>query len=152
MKSRDVAESLKMANRTYLDSSVLIAAFRGDSAVAVRALEVLDDPERQFVVSDYLRLEVLPKPTFLGRREEVLFMHAFLEEAAEDVPSSQELTGRAVSLASQYDMTPIDALHVGAAVTAAVDELVTIEKATKPMCRIREIKVVSLHSENPQLP
>jgi len=152
MKYGIVAESLKMANRTYLDSSVLIAAFRGDGVVAVRALEVLDDPGRQFVVSDYLRLEVLPKPTFLGRREEVLFMRTFLEEAAEDVPSSQELTGRAVNLASQYDMTPIDALHVGAAVTAAVDELITIEKATKPMCRVREIKVVSLHSENLQLP
>ena len=141
-----------MANRTYLDSSVLIAAFRGDSAVAVRALEVLDDPERQFVVSDYLRLEVLPKPTFLGRREEVLFMRTFLEEAAEDVPSSQELTGRAVRLASQYNMTPIDALHVGTAMTAGVDEFVTMEKAIKPMCRIREIKVVSLHSANPLLP
>jgi predicted nucleic acid-binding protein len=129
----------------------LIAAFRGESDIAFRALEVLDDSERQFVISDYLRLEVLPKPTFLGRHEEVLFMRTFLEEAAEDVPSSQEVTGRAVNLASPYDMTPIDALHVGAAVTAAVDELVTVEKATKPMCRVREIKVVSLHSENPQL-
>ena len=138
---------------TYLDANVLIAAFRGESDIAFRALEVLDDSERQFVVSDYLRLEVLPKPTFLGRHEEVLFMRTFLEEAAEDVPSSQEVTGRAVNLASQYDMTPIDALHVGAAVTvtAAVDELVTVEKATKPMCRVMAIKVVSLHSENPQL-
>jgi predicted nucleic acid-binding protein len=140
-----------MAKLTYLDTSVLIEAFRGEKAAAFRALEVLDDPERRFVVSDYLRLEVLPHPTFLGRRDEVQFMRAFLEGAAEDVPSSQELTGCAVSLASQYDMTAIDALHVGAAVTAVVDEFVTMEKSTTPMCRVREIKVVSLHSENPQL-
>ncbi|MCX5823957.1 MAG: PIN domain-containing protein [Deltaproteobacteria bacterium] len=140
-----------MTKRTYLDANVLIAAFRGESDIVFHSLEALDDPERQFVVSDYLRLEVLPKPTFLGRHEEVQFMQTFLEEAAEDVPSSQELTRRAVSLASQYDMTPIDALHVGAAVTAAMNELVTIEKATKPMCRVMEIKVISLHSENSQL-
>ena len=136
---------------TYLDANVLIAAFQGHSDIAFRALEVLDDSERQFVVSDYLRLEVLPKPTFLKRHEEVQFMQTFLEEAVEDVPSSQEMTGLAVSLASRYDMTPIDALHVGAAVTADADEIITIEKATKPMCRVQEIKVVSLHSENPQL-
>lgn len=140
-----------MVKRTYLDSGVLIAAFQGESSVAFRALEVLDDPERRFVVSDYLRLEVLPKPTFQGFAEEVQFMQTVLEGAAEDVPSSQELTGRAVSLASRYDMTPIDALHVSTALTTGVDELVTTEKATKPMCRVQEIKVVSLHSENPQL-
>jgi hypothetical protein len=43
-------------------------------------------------------------------------------------------------------MTPIDALHVGASAVAAVDELVTMEKPTKPMCRILEINVKSLHS------
>ena len=134
--------------RTYLDTSVLIAAFRGEGDVAVRAIEVIDDPERQLVVSDYLRLEVLPKPTFLGRQEEVRFMQAVLEAAQEDIPSTREVTDSAVRLASQYDMTPIDALHVGTALTAAVDELVTLEKATKPMCRVKELKVVSLHSEN----
>jgi predicted nucleic acid-binding protein len=133
-----------MVKRTYLDTSVLIEAFRGESAVA--ALNVLDDPERRFVVSDYLRLEVLPKPTFLGRAEEVEFMQAVLEAAAEDIPSSQAITGSAVKLASQYNMTPIDALHVGTALTAAVDELVTMEKATTPMCRVQEVKVFSLHS------
>lgn len=42
---------------TYLDANVLIAAFRGESDIAFRALEVRDDSERQFVVSDYLRLD-----------------------------------------------------------------------------------------------
>lgn len=76
-----------MAKRTDLDANVLIAAFRGESDIAFRALEVLDDSERQFVVSDYLRLEVLPKPTFLGRHEEVQFMQTFFEAAVENVPS-----------------------------------------------------------------
>jgi hypothetical protein len=49
-------------------------------------------------------------------------------------------------LASRYDLTPIDALHVSAAVIAGVDEFVTGEKDTKPMFRVQEVKVVSLYS------
>lgn len=51
-------------------------------------------------------------------------------------------------MASKYDMTPIDALHIGAAAIACVDELVTMEKPAKPMCQVKEVKVVSIHSES----
>lgn len=138
---------MKTMKRTYIDANVLIAAFRGEEKVAERALKVLDDPDRRLVVSDYLRLEVLPKPTFHKRQEEVEFMQAVIENAAEQVSTSDELTERAVELAARYDMTPIDALHVGAAVVAGVDELVTMEKPTKPMCRVSEVEVVSIHSD-----
>jgi len=46
--------------RTYLDAGVLIAAARGKEPIAIRALEILDDPNRQFVSSIFLRLELLP--------------------------------------------------------------------------------------------
>ena len=48
--------------RTYLDSCLLIAAFLGKGEVGRRAMEILDDPKRHFVVSDAVRLEVMPKP------------------------------------------------------------------------------------------
>ena len=131
--------------RTYIDANVLIAAFRGEDSVAQRALRVLDDPERQLVVSDYLRLEVLPKPKFHRCKEEVEFMESVLHKA-ENVQSSSELTGKSLVFAEEYDMTPMDALHVGASAVAAVDEFVTMEKPTKPMCRVSEINVKSLHS------
>jgi predicted nucleic acid-binding protein len=133
--------------RTYVDANVLIAAFRGEEKAAHRALQVLDDPDRKLVVNDYLRLEVLPKPTFHKRQEEIDFMQAVFENAVEKGPTSDELTEKAVELASRYDMTPIDALHVGAAVVAGVDELVTMEKPTKPMCRVSEVEVVSIHCD-----
>jgi hypothetical protein len=132
--------------RTYIDANLLIAAFQGDEDTSRRALGVLDDPGRTLVVSDYLRLEVLPKPTFHKRREEIEFMRSVLDQA-ENVPSSSELTGKSLDLAAKYDMTPIDALHIGAAAVAGVDELVTMEKPTKPICQVREIKVTSLHSK-----
>jgi len=135
-----------MAKRTYIDANVLIAAFQGDEDTSRRAWIVLDDPERGLVVSDYLRLEVLPKPMFHRRQEEIEFMQTVLESAAEDVPSSKELTRQALDLAARYDMAPMDSLHVGAAVIARVDELVTLEKQTRPMLRVKEIRVTSLHS------
>ena len=133
--------------RTYIDANVLIEAFQGTSPSAEKALRVLDDPDRKLVVSDYVRLEVLPKPKFHKRREEVEFMDAVFENA-EIFNTSPELTGRALAMASKYDMTPIDALHVGAAVVANVDEFVTVEKPTKPMCRVKEVKVISIYSES----
>ena len=133
--------------RTYIDANVLIAAFRGEEQVAQRALRVLDDPGRKLVVSDYLRLEVLPKPTFHKRQEEVEFMQTVFDGAAENLETSSDLTSRARAMASKYDMTPIDALHIGAAAVAGVDEFVTMENPTKPMCKVEEVKVVSIHSE-----
>ncbi len=134
--------------RTYIDANVLIAAFQGEDQVAQRALQVLDDPNRKLVVSDYLRLEVLPKPTFHKRRIEIEFMQAVIDGATENLNTSSELTGCALVMASKYDMTPIDALHIGAAAAADVDEFVTMEKPTKPMCRVNEVKVISIHSES----
>ncbi|NMC19428.1 MAG: hypothetical protein GYA33_03310 [Thermogutta sp.] len=80
--------------RTDIDANVLIAAFQGEGEVCQRALRVLDDPDRKFVVSDYLRLEVLPKPTFHKKREEIEFMQAVFERA-EHLDTSPTLTGRA---------------------------------------------------------
>lgn len=134
--------------RTYIDASVLIETFQGERAAARRALQVLDDPNRALVVSDYLRLEVLPKPTFHRRQEEIDFMRAICEAAPENVTASPQLTERAIAMASKYDMTPIDALHIGAAVVSGVDELVTLEKTTKPICKVTEVRVISLHSES----
>lgn len=133
--------------RTYLDASVLIEAFQGEEPVARRALQVLDDPNRALVVSDYLRLEVLPKPTFHKRQEEIDFMRVIFEAASENVTASPQLTEQAIVMASKYDMTPLDALHIGAAVISGVDELVTMERETKPICKVTEVRVISLHSE-----
>jgi len=74
-------------------------------------------------------------------------MNAVLENAAENVPCNFEVTEKAIKLASIYDVAPMDALHVGAAVTAGVDEFVTLEKPTKPLCRISEIKIRSLRAD-----
>jgi len=135
-----------LMKRTYIDASVLIAAFQGEDEMAQRALSVLDDPNRLLVVSDYLRLEVLPKPKFHKRQEEVEFMEAVFEKA-ETRESSPELTSQALSLACKYDLAAMDALHVAAAVVAGADELITLEKPIKPICKATEVAVQSLRSD-----
>lgn len=134
-----------MPRRTYVDSSVLIAAFRGEEPTAERALRILEDPERTLVVSGYVRLEVLPKPSFFRHAEELAFMDSCLERA-EEVPSSPALTERALAVACRYGLSAMDALHVAAAVAGRADELVTLEKPEKPICRVAELFVRSLHS------
>ncbi len=53
-----------MAVRTYIDTGVLIAAIRGEKDIADSALSFLYDPLREYVTSDYVKVELLPKCTF----------------------------------------------------------------------------------------
>jgi predicted nucleic acid-binding protein len=54
--------------RTFVDAGVLIAAATGrQPALYRRAIAILDDPVRDFVASDFLRLEVLPKAIYTRR-------------------------------------------------------------------------------------
>lgn len=50
--------------RTFLDSGFLITAARGSGEMALQALEILDDPNRAFVSSIFVKLEVLPKAVY----------------------------------------------------------------------------------------
>ena len=50
--------------RTFLDAGILIAAVRGQEREAAHALAILEDPERSFLTSDFLRMEVLPKAIY----------------------------------------------------------------------------------------
>jgi hypothetical protein len=73
-------------------------------------------------------------------------MEAFLESAQDNVPTSPAITGKAIQFAGCYDIHPMDALHLSAALHAEADEFVTLEKPEKPMFRVHELKVISLYS------
>lgn len=131
--------------RTYIDAGVLITAFRGEAAAARRALEILDDPERCLVASDYLQLEVLPKPIYHKRQEEADFMQSVIE-VAENVSYSDVSINSVMQLAANHGLSAMDAFHVGSALVGRADEIVTTEKTTSPMCRVSEVVVTSLRS------
>jgi len=62
---------------TFVDAGVLIAAACGVPEVSERALRFLDDPDRALVTSDFVRLEVMPKPWYHGFKDQVDFYEAF---------------------------------------------------------------------------
>ena len=69
-----------------MHAGVLIAAARGSSIIPVRAHAILDDAERTFVTSDYIRMEVLPKALYHRQSQEVLLYERFFARAIQIVP------------------------------------------------------------------
>jgi predicted nucleic acid-binding protein len=130
--------------RTFVDSGVLIAAFQALGEVSQRALAVLADPDRDFVSSDFVRLEVLPKPVCYGRVRECQFYEAFFRSVKRTVSASRTLVAEAEAQAKLWGLSAIDALHVAAAARGRCTEFITIEVPTKPLFRVTGLKIVSL--------
>jgi predicted nucleic acid-binding protein len=131
--------------RTFLDSGVLIAAARGTDDNALLALQILDDPDRKFVSSVFVKLEVLPKAIYNGFREEAAFYQSFFENDVEIWASlSNELAKLAQQQAEKFGLSALDSLHVAAAISAGADEFITTEKPGKPLHRVKEFRIISV--------
>jgi len=128
-----------MASRilTFVDASVLIyAAVKPTPATfprRLRALQVLGDPDRDFVASEYLRLEVMPVASYFNKSKEVAFYETFFASVTVWVDPT-DIIKSAYTLACQHGLGALDALHVTAAERAGA-ELVSAEKPTKPLYR-----------------
>ena len=131
--------------KTFIDSGVLLKAWRGQD-LADEALTILSDDNREFYSSQMVRLELLPKPCFEKRQKELNFYEAHFSEVKAFEPLSSDLGNDAESLAARYGLAGPDALQIAAAVRQGVQEFYTSEKPGKPMFRVRELKIISLHS------
>ena len=130
--------------RPFLDAGVLIAAIRGMPDVADRVLALLNDPERVFVASDFVRLEVLPKAVYFQQRAEVAFYEAYFAAVTKMIAASQSLVAQAYDEAQQAGLAGMDALHVAAAKAGGVTEFITVEKTTKPLFRVTGLTLHTL--------
>jgi predicted nucleic acid-binding protein len=129
---------------TYLDSGVLIVAFRGNDLVSAQANLILDDSSRYFCSSNFISLEILTKAKYHKQIEEINFYELFFASCeiwAEDLNIIIKL---AESLASHYGLNALDALQIASAISMKADEFITTEKQTKPLHRVTGIKVTSL--------
>jgi len=111
--------------RTYVDASILIAALKGTEDVSEIAMDLLEDSKREFVVSEYLRLETFPHYIHDESENEVAFLEEFFRAAIVCTQPSMELMARAYKMAIAHRLTALDALHLGAAELAQADEIVT---------------------------
>lgn len=132
--------------RTYVDAGVLIAAVRGGSDLARLALELIEDPDRVFVASVFLRLEVLPKATYLRRQTEVTFYQNFFARIASWAHPGDALLDLAEQEAARSGLNALDALHIAAAQLLGADEFVTTESPRKPIHRTTSVRVVAIPS------
>ncbi len=130
--------------KTYLDSGVLIAAARGIDVVSSRAILILDDDQRQFCSSCFVRLEILAKAKYHQQLMEVEFYQSFFSSCMFWADALEPIVELAEDLASKYGLNALDALQAASAIYLNVDELITTEKLTKPLHRVTEIQVISI--------
>ena len=125
--------------RTYLDSSVLIQAVQGVDGDKTAAL--LEDPEREFVAASFLKLELLPQPTFHKRKAELEFLEDFFARVVDWCEASEDLVAAALEEAGAVPLSAVDAIHVAAAKRLKADEFITAERPGKPLHKVRGLKV-----------
>lgn len=129
--------------RTFVDANVLIRATNiEDAGLIARIVAVLEDERREFVASDFLELEVLPKPTRNKFQVSIDFCRDFFARCVERVTTDESL----MKAACRLGLSAPDAIHLAAASVAKADEFVTLEKPTKPMYKSKLVKVVYLHA------
>jgi predicted nucleic acid-binding protein len=131
--------------RTYVDTGVLIAALRGSPETAERALAYLDDPLRDYVISDYVRIELLPKCRYHKSSEEESFYNEFFSRSKIFVPSSDELLAFAIDQGSHTGISGMDAIHIACALVSQANEFITAERSTKPIHRATGVKVITVN-------
>ena len=111
--------------KTYIDSGVLITAFRGVQLASIRANIILNDVNREFVSSQFVKLEVLPKAIYHNQQDEVEFYETFFAAVSHWATELEQIMQDAYQLACAYGLASMDALHVAAAIQIKADELIT---------------------------
>ena len=132
--------------RTFLDAGILIAAVRGQEDAAARALALLDDPERHFVASDFLKLEVLPKALYHRRPAEAALYERFFAKARL-IPVSPALVALAYREACAFGLSALDALHIAVAKSSGAEAFITTERPGTPLFRVTGLFITSIATD-----
>jgi predicted nucleic acid-binding protein len=139
-----------MGLRTYIDANVILNSFSDAKELRERAKAAMQDIERDYIVSDYLWLETLPKMIYNKQPSQFNATTDFFG-GSEYVSDNQAITSKAKELASKYGLAAMDALHAAAAIVGGAHEVLTFEKPEKPFFRIpaAELLVISLYEKIP---
>lgn len=134
--------------RVYVDSCIFILASRGDDQEErVRdAIRAISDEDIEFVYSPIVELESLPKPSLIAKYSDQAAMLRMLFNRFTKVECNGSAQSIALSEAcSVPGLTAFDALHIGAAVVAGVDYLLTAEAPTSTMHRSSLVTFQTIH-------
>ena len=131
--------------RTFIDAGVLIYAARSQGELAERAFQIIEDENREFASSIFLKLEVLPKAIYNQQSSEVKFYETFFDEVSYWATDLDSIIKAAYKESSQFGLGAMDALHIAAAVSVGATEFITNEKSEKSIHRTPSIKIISIH-------
>ena len=129
--------------RTFLDAGILIAAVRGREEEAARALAILEDSERRFITSVFLRMEVLPKAIYHQRLAEAALYERYFARA-QSISVTEALVAQAYAEAYTFGLAALDALHLTFAKAGGAEEFITTENPTQPLFRVTGIVIKPL--------
>ena len=129
--------------RTFLDAGILIAAVRGRAEETRRAMAIIGDPDRSFITSKFLRLEVLPKALYYQKPAEAALYERYFTNA-QFVPVSESLIDQAHTEAYTFGLAALDALHVTFAKTGGAEEFITTERPTTPLFRVTGLVIKTI--------
>ncbi len=134
-----------MAIKTFLDTGVLIVAWRGEAAGKMRALTIINDPSREFICSPFVKLELLPKTVFYRNQQEQEFYYDYFRLVDGWVEDFAAMYDEATRTGEKYGLAALDALHIAAALLAQADEFITAERPTSPFSRVQGVKVTTIY-------
>jgi hypothetical protein len=129
--------------RTFLDSGVLIAAYKGSASIEAPANNILDDPNRVFLSSPFVRHEVSPKALYNRQLDEYRFYQKYFRRAAfcDNLKSILSYAGKE---SAKSGVGAMDSLHIAAAYLLDADEFITSEKPGRSIYRTSLVKVIYL--------
>ena len=135
-----------MAVRTFLDTSVLIAAHRGKPPDREPCLAIINDPSRFFIASPFLYLETMPKAIYYQNKLEIEFYRTYFDNVRIWVNDVESMLRIARDESERCGLAGMDALHVAAASMARAEVLYTLERK-KPFHRTTLVRVVRIEPE-----
>lgn len=130
--------------RSFIDSGILISAWRGNPPQRIKALTVISDLSRVFLSSPFVKLEVFPKANWNKNAPEVNFYQRFFANVSEWATDCDHLVNEALTVGNRYGLGAMDALHIAAALEMGADEFITSERTTSPLMRVQGIVIKTI--------
>jgi predicted nucleic acid-binding protein len=127
--------------RTFIDTGVLVTAARGSDNTVQRSIDILQDPDREFASSPFLKLELLPKAIYNQRQPEIVFYEAYFAMVTYWATDLEAIMAAAYREVAEFGLGAMDALHIAVAVGA--EEFITSEKPEKSIHRTPSIRIIS---------
>lgn len=129
---------------TFLDAGVLLSAAQQLSKLREVSLEIINDPNRVFITTKFVRLETELKCDYHGYQDQVKFYETFFQ-AVESFDDYNKIVPKALVVGKQFGLNAMDALHISASLLLGCDEFITTERPNSPYKNVKGVKILSLH-------